>query len=346
MIDPWQSVVGQPAAVAELRSAAKAPVHAYLLVGPKGSGKRSLARAFAGEVLAEGQPDAERHVQLALAEAHPDLVVVERVGASISAEQASQIVERASRTPVEGKRKVLVLDEFHLVTAVVGPKLLKVVEEPPTGTVFVVLAEQVTPDLVTLASRCVRVDLGPVPYEAVVSQLIAEGADETHARAAAQASSGDLARARVLVADERLALRQRLWEELPSRLDGTGSAAALSAEEVLAVIDDAMVPLRSTHEQELAALDERVAATGERGAGRREVIERHKRTERRYRTDELRLGLATLARHYRDRLATEARPSASLEALRAIQSTAEGLVRNPNERLQLEALFLRLSRAA
>lgn len=346
MTDPWQSVVGQPAAVAEMRAAARAPVHAYLLVGPKGSGKRALARAFAAEILAEGQPDPERHVGLALAEAHPDLRVVERVGASISAEQASQIVERASRTPVEGRRKVLVLDEFHLVTAVVGPKLLKIVEEPPEGTVFVVLAEQVTPDLVTIASRCVRVDLGPVPYDAIVSQLVADGADEEHAAAAAQASSGDLGRARVLVADERLALRQSLWERLPGRLDGTGAAAALGAEEVIAVIDDALVPLRATHEQELAALDERVAATGERGAGRREMVERHKRTERRYRTDELRLGLATLARHYRERLATSARPAASLEALQAIQHTAEGLVRNPSERLQLQALFLRLSRAA
>ena len=77
-VDLWGDVVGQPAAVAQLRAAARAPVHAYLLVGPRGSGKRALARAFAAALLSSGRSgeDAVRHAELALAEAHPDLEVV------------------------------------------------------------------------------------------------------------------------------------------------------------------------------------------------------------------------------------------------------------------------------
>lgn len=341
-IDVWADVVGQPRAVAQLQAAAAAPVHAYLLVGPRGSGKRALARAFAAALLADGRPDPERHVTLALAEEHPDLVVVERVGAAISAEQADRIIDRASRTPVEGDRKVLVLDEFHLVTPAVGPKLLKTIEEPPPGTFFIVLAEEVTSDLVTIASRCVRIDLGPVPTEEIVARLVAEGVSETRAEEAADLSAGDLRRARVLAGDERLALRRQAWHDLPDRLDGSGATATRLVDELLAMIDDSLEPLRARHVAELEALEEQAARSGERGSGRRALTERHRREERRHRMDELRFGLLTLARRYRDQLPTAPRPEPVIAALDAVQQAAEALVRNPNERLQLQALFLKL----
>jgi DNA polymerase-3 subunit delta' len=342
MVDLWADVVGQPRAVAQLQAALASPVHAYLLVGPRGSGKRALARAFAAGLLAEGRSDRERHIALAMAEEHPDLMVVERVGASISAEQADRIVDRASRTPVEGDRKVLVLDEFHLVTPAVGPKLLKTIEEPHPGTFFVILAEEVTPDLITIASRCVRIDLGPVPAEEIAAKLVAEGVSEARAAEAAAMAAGDLRRARVLAGDERLALRRQAWHEVPDRLDGTGATATRLVDELLAMIDDSLEPLRTRHLAELEALEERVERSGERGSGRRELTERHKREERRHRMDELRFGLLTLARRYREQLATAARPQPVIAALDAVQQTAVALARNPNERLQLQALFLRL----
>ncbi|MGZ4759465.1 MAG: hypothetical protein ACXV95_10435, partial [Acidimicrobiales bacterium] len=177
MIDPWAGIVGQDRAVAELRAAAEAPVHAYLLVGPRGSGKRALAAAFAAELLSHGATgdDADRHRRLALAEQHPDLVVFEREGAAISSAQTDAIIKRASLAPVEGNRKVLVLDEFHLIQPGNPAKLLKVIEEPPAGTFFLVLVEHIPAELVTIASRAVRIDLGPVPDSAIVERLVAEG---------------------------------------------------------------------------------------------------------------------------------------------------------------------------
>ena len=103
-----------------------------------------------------------RHRRLAVAEQHPDLHVVERTGAAIPIEAAREIVRRASLSPAEGDRKVMVLDEFHLVSPAAAATLLKTIEEPPPGTYFVVLADEVTPDLVTIASRCVRVDFPPL----------------------------------------------------------------------------------------------------------------------------------------------------------------------------------------
>jgi DNA polymerase III subunit delta' len=124
-----------------------------------------------------------------------------------------------------------------------------------------------------------------------------------------------------------------------SRLDGTGGRAVEAADELLAMIADAMAPLAEAHAAELAELEERVKARGERGSGRAEVVARHKREERRYRVDEIRAGLTELSRRYRDELATAARPTAPLAALEAISGLADELVRNPNERLQLVALI-------
>ncbi len=344
--DLWSGVVGQGQAVRELRSALAAPVHAYLFVGPRGSGKRALAASFAAGLLSDGSigDDRARIVELALAEEHPDLVVVEREGASISAEQADFIIDRASRSPIEGSRKVLVLDEFHLVSERVGPKLLKTIEEPPVGTFFVVLAEEITPDLVTIASRCVEIDLGPVPVAEVAARLVAEGVDPGRADDAAVAAAGDLRRARVLATDERLALRRDAWFAVPDEVDSSGASVVRVVDGVLAMIDDSLAPLKERQVIELAELEERVAAHGERGSGRKQLTERHKREERRYRTDEVRFGLLTLSRRYRDELVSSPRPDRAIQALSAIQDVSEHLIRNPNVRLQLLALFLDLGK--
>ncbi|MCU1453374.1 MAG: holB [Acidimicrobiales bacterium] len=342
--DAWSDVLGQDHALAILRGAVSDPVHAWLFVGPPGSGKRAAARAFAGELLAAGSSgaEAERHRALARAEQHPDLLVVEREGASISAGQAAEVVTRASRSPIEGDRKVLVLDEFHLVQPAAGPKLLKTIEEPPPGTFFIVLAEDVPPDLVTIASRCVRVDFNAVPDALVVQRLQEEGIDAARASEAAAAAMGDLARARLLATDDRLALRVTLWRDVPRRLDGRGATAAALVDEVRATIDDAEAPLRAQQAREAAELTERIERYGQRGSGAKQLEERHRREKRRLRTDELRLGLVTLARAYRDEMTVASDPRPALAALAALQSVAEALLRNPSEELLLQALFLRL----
>jgi DNA polymerase III subunit delta' len=347
--DPWSDVVGQDAARALLRSAAVGDVpHAWLFVGPHGSGKRAAARAFAGDLLAAepeaggDQEAASRARHLARAEQHPDLIMVERVGASISKDQASDIVTRASRSATEGRRKVLVLDEFHLLSADVAPRLLKTIEEPPEGTFFVVLADELSNDLVTIASRCVRVDFAPLTATVIAEQLTAEGVAPERAAEVAAFAAGDLDRARLLAADERLALRLAGWRELPRRLDGSGFAAANAIADVRAQIDDAEAPLRARHEVEVAELNERIERYGQRGSGAKQLEERHKREVRRLRTDELRMGLGALAAAYRDEMAVSADPLRLVPALDAIQETAERLIRNPNEELQLLALALEL----
>jgi DNA polymerase-3 subunit delta' len=340
--DPWAGVLGQTRAVTLLRAAAAQPVHAYLLVGPPGSGKRDLARAFAAELLSAAAADPERASRLALAEQHPDLVTVERAGAAVRVEEAERLIHLAMRTPVEGARKVIVGTGFESTEPEAAARLLKIVEEPPPSTVFVLLAEDVPPDLVTIASRCVRIDLDPLTPELIARRLAEEGAAPEVADEAAAAAGGNLVRARLLASDPRLAQRRRAWHEGPERLDGSGAAVASLVAELRAHIDDAQHPLDDRHATELAALEERVARLGERGAGRANLVARHKREVRRHRTNELTFGLAVVAGRYRDAAATSDHPAPYVEAVDAIHEAAEAIIRNPNEALLLQALFLRL----
>ena len=83
---------------------------------------------------------------------------------------------------------------------------------------------------------------------------------------------------------------------------------------------------------------------GERGSSQKRLEDRHKRELRRHRTDELKVGLATVAATYRDALVSGRvhNPSSAVDGVREIHEAIEALERNPNEHLLLQALLLRL----
>ena len=341
----FDDIVGQESAVAHLRAAVAAPVHAYLLVGPPGSGKRTAATALAAALLCPVGGCGECNVcHRALASGHPDVVLVERSGPSITVEQAREVRRLAMRSPNEGARKVLILTDFHLVREAASV-LLKVLEEPPASTVFVILAEQLPPELVTIASRCVQIDFGPLSALQVSAALVNEGVDPSVAAEVAAVAGGRLDRARLLANDSDFGSRRDAWREVPARLDGTGATVAVVASGLAELLGRAGVAaLEARQAAELAELQERVDRTGERGAGRKVLTDRHKRELRRLRHDELRFGLATIAGVYGDALATgsAADARACIEAVAAIQDAAEAMVRNPTESLLLQSLLLRL----
>jgi DNA polymerase-3 subunit delta' len=340
----WESVIGQSRAVDQLTRASAAPVHAYLFVGPAGSTKDEASRAFAA-LLLTGVDDADaRDARLALAGEHPDVREVERTGASISKEQVTEIIRAASLAPIEGTRKVMILHEFHLLSAEAAARLLKTIEEPPPSTVFIVLADQVPPDLVTIASRCVRIEFSAIGQSTIHDVLLAEGVPDDMATLASTAAEGNLARARVLATDPGLMERRSAFAAIPNRLDGTGTTVARLCTELNTLIDNAAAPLAARQAEEATALEERVAAIGERGSGRKQLEERHKRELRRHRTDELRSGLAVVAGTYRDALVSGrlARPDSVVDAISRLHRALQSLERNPNETLLLQALLLDL----
>ena len=348
----FAGVVGQDDTVAQLVAAARRPVHAYLLVGPPGLGQQALARGFAAALLCpDGGCGACEVCRRALAGVHPDVVEVERAGAELSVDDARSVVRLASRRPLEGARQVIVVSDLHTARRV-APMLLKTLEEPAAGTVFVLLADSVPPELATVASRCVRLELAPLAPEALARWLEEQGIDAGSAAELAQSARGSPERARLLATDAHLAARRALWRSVPTRLDGTGAAAAALAAELLASADEATEPLRARHASEMEELEAQAEAMGERRIqGRKAIEDRQRREERRWRTDELRAGLGVLAGAYRDRMAatgsdqprTDRRLAALAAAVAAVEELSRELIRNPNELLMLEALLVQLS---
>ena len=339
----FDDVVGQDRAVAQLRAAAASPVHAYLFVGPPGSGKRHAAVAFAMALLCpDGGCGDCRCCRLVRDERHPDFSVFEPAGAFLLVKQGDEIIQRASLSPAEGRRNVIVLDGFHLVGSSVPPKLLKIVEEPPERTVFLILADHVPAELGTIASRCVRVDFGSLAPDVLTQVLVEEGVDAARAAEVAALAGGRLDRARLLASDSGFAARRELWRTLPGRLDGSGAAVAVAVEEIGRALDAAAEVLAASQSAERAAIGERQRDAGERAGSPKELTDRHKRELRRLRADELRFGLATLAGAYRDAMVAGEREE-NIAAVALIQRAAEALIRNPSEGLLLQALLVRLS---
>jgi DNA polymerase-3 subunit delta' len=351
-VDLWGEAVGQDRAAAVLRASAPHPVHAYLLLGHEGWGGRAVAAAFGADVLTAGVAGAaaDRVRELVAEGNFADYLTIEPEGNTLRNEEVDELIRVAFRAPTERDHKVLVLPRFDTAGPTAWSRLLKVLEEPPASAVWVLLADDLAPEMSTISSRCFIVALEPVAPAAVAAKLEAEGHDPAAAATAAAAAGGDLALARSLVGDERLGLRITAWRAVPDQLDGTGHAAWRLVAELRAAIDEGLATLKDRF---TAAEEEQAARSEELGlpkARLRELQASHRRQLRRARTAELRLGLATLAARYRDAMADAeaggrpvAQRRALLDSVGAIDAAHEALtVRNANEALQLQALFLRL----
>ena len=343
--DLWADVVGQPRAEADLRAAVEAPSHAYLFLGPAGSGRTAAVRAFAAELFSRGSSDPERQARLALEGKHPDLVVFEPEGVRLSVDMEKgdlpEILREVNRAPIEADQKIVVLGQFHTMENFAGA-FLKTIEEPPPRTIVVIVADELPPELVTTASRCVRIDFGPVPNAAVAERLVADGVDPDKAAEAADAAAGDLARARLLATDPALAARREAWRSVPDRLNQTGARVVELVDDLRRRIDEAQAPLDAQQATELTELEERIERYGLRRGLTGELVTRHKRQVRTLRRQELRFGLATLTGSYRDVLASHPEPARIADGLDAVQVAADDLVRNPGEELLLLGLLLQL----
>jgi len=340
-------VRGQPGAIGLLRGSLGSPVHAYLFVGPPGTGRRDASVAFAAALLCPTGGCGEcASCQEALALRHPDLEVIERVGASISVDQAREVTRMALRTPRASRYQVVVLVDFDLVEKA-APALLKTIEEPPDTTVMILIAETIPSPFVTIASRCMQVPFKPLDGEAIVEVLTGEGVEVATATSVAEAAGGRLDRARLLARDPGFAERLQRWRSVPGRLDGTGARVAELADELLASVAEPLEVVRARQAEELAVLQEEAERRGEKAIPGRSIIEeRHNRELRRVRTDEIRAGLAALSSVCRKRLAepevSPQRIRSTLAAIAAIDEASTRLTRNVNATMLLQWLLLNI----
>ena len=173
----FDDVVGQDHVVRTLKNAISRNriAHAYLFVGPRGTGKTSTARIFAKALNCTGGPkadfDPEDPVCKAIAEGSY-LDVIEIDGASNNGvDQVRDLRDTVQYAPAQGKFKVYIIDEVHMLSAAAFNALLKTLEEPPAHVKFVFATTDPQKVLPTIVSRCQRFDLKPIPPDLIVERL-------------------------------------------------------------------------------------------------------------------------------------------------------------------------------
>ena len=220
---------------------------ALLFSGPAGVGKRTLALAAGRALLCDRDAgdacEACPPCRRAGRGLHPDALLVEPDGASIKIEQVREAVREIAGRPFEGRARVLVFDEAHLLTEQAQNALLKSLEEPPaTSHVFLVTASPQAL-LPTIRSRCQMLRFSPLPQSRLETHLrdrCGLSADEARLRAAL--SGGSLGVALAFESEAWRDLRVELLEIL-EKLDRAGALGRMDAAERLAEMDDPVLAL-------------------------------------------------------------------------------------------------------
>jgi DNA polymerase-3 subunit delta' len=216
----WDDIVGQRDVASFLRTAASAQrvSHAYLFVGPPGSGKKTAALSLACALMCDdGGCGACGQCARVRRGAHPDVHVVDPEGAvGYMVEQVRDLVHDISLSPVEGPWKVYVITAADVLNESSANAFLKTLEEPPFGSVIVLLAHAYDAVPATIASRCQIVRFRRIPpSEAIALLRESTAASAEDAAAALAAAGGVMTRARdFLESSSRRAARDTILRAL------------------------------------------------------------------------------------------------------------------------------------
>lgn len=340
-------MVGQQAVEAELIAAALAArsdsthsevisgtmTHAWLITGPPGSGRSVAALCFAAalQCASDGEPGCGRcrACTTTMAGTHADVRRVVPEGLSIGVDEMRAIVQTASRKPATGRWQIVVIEDADRLTEGAANALLKVVEEPPPSTVFLLCAPSVDPEdiAITLRSRCRHVALVTPSTEAIAQVLMSEGLDGEQARWAASVSGGHVGRARRLATDPDARSRRKQALAL-ARDAATPSRAYAAAEELVTAAEAESKAL--TEDRNEAEAEELRTALGAGGTGRgtagalrgaagaiKDLEKRQKSRQTRASRDALDRALMDLAGYLRDALVVAMLPGDNPDAITA-----------------------------
>jgi len=350
--------------------------HAWLFVGPPGSGRSNAARAFAAALQCrDGGCGRCKDCRTSLSGAHPDVTLLRTEQLSIGVDEMRQLVSRANVAPVNRRWQVVVIEDADRVTERGADALLKALEEPAPKTVWLLCAPSADDVIVTIRSRCRELRLVTPPIEEVAKLLVRrDGVDEVMAQYCARAAQGHVGRARALALNEEARKRRHEILSLPARLNTLTDCLSAAESLVASASEEAGQLTADLDAREMTELQaalgmgtKRVKARGIQGAIK-ELEDQQKARAKRFQRDALDRVLTELTGYYRDVLACQTapgvsfvnadiadeitafarrtRPEQTVRALDALLEARKALEGNVAPQLALEAMLLGLGRAS
>jgi DNA polymerase-3 subunit delta' len=253
----WDELVGQGAAISQMKAAATpdshAMTHAWLITGPPGSGRSTLAHAFAAELVGAGGEEALwRQV---IAGAHPDVSIVSTTKVTITIEEVRALVAFSYFSPSASKYRVVVIEDADRMTERTSNVLLKALEEPPPQTVWILCAPSTADVLPTIRSRTRSVVL-QVPGAHEVASLIhkREGVEVDRALRAATEAQSHIGMATRLATDSAASERREASINLVLGVTSVSEAVRAAARLLEIAGEDATALGERTDQEERDAL--------------------------------------------------------------------------------------------
>lgn len=173
----FEDVKGQEHIVTTLKNQMKADRigHAYLFCGTRGTGKTTIAKIFARAVNCEhpvdGNPCGECAICKGIANGSNMNVIEIDAASNNGVDHIREIVEEVSYSPAEGKYKVYIIDEVHMLSIGAFNALLKTLEEPPSYVIFILATTEAHKIPITILSRCQRYDFKRITIDTITNRL-------------------------------------------------------------------------------------------------------------------------------------------------------------------------------
>lgn len=206
-------------------------VHALLFVGPRGSGKRTMAKLFAQAMLCRGMGERPCGVCPAckrfLAGSHPDVRTIRPEKKTIGVDEIRDLIDYLSLRPYEGGRHIAIIEQADKLTPAAQNALLKTLESPSGDAMFFLIADSAAGLLPTILSRCQAVRFSDLSVEDCAEVLVRRGIAPERAKRLAGMAQGSVGRALELDGDEDFAaLRSRVLQSLETLRDAASVSKA------------------------------------------------------------------------------------------------------------------------